>query len=418
MRISTAVGLSTLVWACFFASWNKAAIGSPKTTHSPMTDSSDSPTEARATTAGSNAEEVEPSEEQDAVVPAPMKGTTTVSGFKIQLEGVGSLGDISESVTRFRPKLESQNSATSSVNNFSFNQFPNGQTFSNGNGAAGGAVGGSGNAFAGGGGQAFAGGGGASAGSTFIKPNFGIALKVTQEDTNAKKGKNSTEKKRFAELGSAVKIVELDGSVEEAKDTGPITTAWPLFDRRFPGTSGLYIYRRKGIEVPLKEIHGELKISTGRRLEAVFQGARPQKKKADGEEFAIKSIEEGKDGLTVVASFPPTTAMKKARDMQEKIQAMMSSNRACELEIEDSDGKIYIPTGAFSSGGAAGSFQGFSFNGNTQTRSSQTPSPEPLTISFRFQPIQAYSIKSLKARLVEPEGEPEVVPFTIEVQTE
>lgn len=417
MRISTAVSLIALAWGCIQYSENEYAIGSPTTFYSPNANHTDSATGPHDTVAESNTEEIEPCEEQDAAEPARMKGSTTVSGFRIQLEGVGSLGDISESVTRFRPKLDNQNSSTSSINNFSFNQLPNGQTINNGNGASG-AAGGTGNAFAGGGGQAFAGGSGATAGGTFIKPTFGIALKVTQEDTNAKKDKNTTGKKRFAELGSAVQIVELDGSVEETKDTGPITTAWPQFDRRFPGTSGLYIYRRKGLGVPLKEIHGELKISTGRRLEAVFQGARPQKKKADGEEFAIKSIEEGKDGLTVVASFPPTTAMKKARDMQEKMQAMMSSNRACELEIEDSDGKIYIPTGAFSGGGAGGSFQGFSFNGNSQTRSSQTPAQDQLTISFRFQPIQAYSIKNLKARLVELEGEPEVVPFTIEVQSE
>lgn len=417
MRISTAVVLTALAWVYIHYSENEHAIGSPTIDYSSNTNDADSPTDPNGTTAESNAGEIEPGEEQDAIVPARMKGTTTVSGFKIQLEGVGNLGDISESVTRFRPKLDSQNASTSSVNNFSFNQFPNGQAINNSNGT-GGAAGGFGNASAGGGGQAFAGGGGATAGGTFIKPTFGIALKVTQEGTNAKKDKNTVGKRRFAELGSAVKIVELDGSIEETKDTGPITTAWPQFDRRFPGTSGLYIYRRKGLEVPLKEIHGELKISTGRRLETVFQGARPQKKKVDGEEFAIMSIEEGKDGLTFVASFPPTTALKKARDMQEKMQAMMSSNRACELEIEDSDGKIYIPSGAFSAGGAGGSFQGFSFNGNTKTRSSQTPAQDQLTISFRFQPIQAYSIKNLRARLFEPEGEPEVVPFTIEVQSE
>lgn len=417
MRIFLAVALTVWVWGCIHYSEHEYAIGSPTTCPCRDTNHTYCETDPSGTVAERNAEGIESWDDQDALGPARMQGSTTVSGFKIQLEGVGSLGDISESVTRFRPKLEGQTTSTPSVNNFSFNQFSNGQTFNNGNGT-GGATGGTGDAFAGGGGQGFAGGGTASAGGTFIKPTFGIALKVTPEDKNAKKDKLNAGKKRFAELGSAVKIVELDGSIEETKDTGPITTAWPQFDRRFPGTSGLYVYRKKGLEVPLKEIHGELKISTGRKLEAVFQGARPQKKKVDGEEFALKSLEEGKDGLTVVVSFPPTMALKKARDIQEKMQAMMSSNRACELEIEDSDGKIHIPTGAFSAGGGGGSFQGFSFNGNTQTRSSQTPVQYDLAISFRFQPIQAYSIKSLRARLVEPEGEPEVVPFIIAVQSE
>ncbi len=343
-------------------------------------------------------------------VAAKMKGSTSVVGYKISLEGVGELGDISERVIKFRPKINTQ-STTQGSTNFSSDQFATGQTFNNGNGT-GGAIGGSGSAAAGGGGGGFAGGGGAGFGHTFTKPTYGIALKITEEAAKGKRDKN-----RYAQLGTAVKIVELDGTVEEAKDSGPISAIWPKFDSQFPGTLGLYVPRSKGVEVPLKEIHGELKITTGRRVEAVFAGARPQKKKTDGEEFAIKSIDESPEGLTVVVSFPPTTAMKNAKNIFERMQLMMSSMSSYELEIEDKEGNVYIPSGASATGNGGGSSQSFSFNGNTQKRSSQSSEPELSTLAFRFKPIPSYSIKSIIARVVEANGEPETVPFTIEVQS-
>ena len=180
----------------------------------------------------------------------------------------------------------------------------------------------------------------------------------------------------------------------------------------------MYVPRRKGVEVPLKEIHGELKITTGRRVEAVFPSARPQKKKTEGEEFAIKSIDENPEGLTVVVSFPPTTAMKNAKNIFERMQVMMTSMSNYELEIEDEEGNIYIPSGASATGNGGGSSQSFSFNGRTQRRSAQSSEPELSTVAFRFQPIQSYTIKSITARVVEADGEPETVPFRIEVQSE
>lgn len=354
-------------------------------------------------------DEASPAIEAQNVAPN-MKGSTSVAGYKITLEGVGQLGDISERVTRFRPKINLQ-SASQGSTNFTSDQFATGQTFNNGNGA-GGATGGAGATTAGGGGG-FTSSGGAGFGNTFTKPNYGIALKITEEAAKGKRDKN-----RYAQLGSAVKIVELDGTLEEAKDSGPISATWPKFDSQFPGTSGLYVPRRKAIEVPIKEIHGELKITTGRRIEAVFAGARPQKKKAGGEEFVIKSIDETAEGLTVVVSFPPTTAMKKATNIFERMQLMMASMSNYELEIEDKDGNVYIPSGASAAGNGGGSSQAFSFNGNIQKRSSQSSEPELSTLAFRFQPIQSYSIKSITARVVESDGEPETVPFTIKVQSE
>lgn len=345
---------------------------------------------------------------QASVTPAKMKGSTTAAGYKISLEGVGNLGDISECVTKFRPKINMQTSSQG-FGNVTSDQFATGQTFNNGNGT-GRAVGGSGSASAGGGGGGMTGGGGATYGHSFLKPTYGIALKITEEGVQGKRKKN-----RYVQLGTAAKIVELDGTVAEAKDSGPISTSWPKFDSQYPGTLGLYVPRRKGLEVPLKEIHGELKISTGRRVEAVFAGARPQKKKADGEEFAIKSVNETPEGFTVVVSFPPTTAMKKASNIMERVQLMMTSMNNYELEIEDKAGNIHVPSGASATGSGGGSSQSFSFNGNTQKRSSQSSEPELSTLAFQFKPIQTYSIKSITARLVEVEGEAETVPFTIEV---
>jgi serine/threonine protein kinase len=341
---------------------------------------------------------------------AKMKGSTTVAGYKISLEGVGELGDISERSIRFRPNMNTQ-TASQNASNFSSDQFSSGQSFNNGNGT-GGASGGFGTTSAGGGGGGFTGGGGAGFGHTFIKPTYGIALKITEEGAKGKRDKS-----RYVQLGSAAKIVELDGSTAEAEDSGPITATWPKFDKQFPGTFGLYVPRSKGIDVPVKEIHGELKITTGRRLEAVFAGGKPQKRKVDGEEFVVKSVDESPEGLTVVVSFPPTTAMKEASNIFERMQVMMTSMNCYELEIEDKDGNVLIPSGSSSSGSGGGSTQGFSFNGNNQKRT-QSSEPELSTIAFRFKPMKSYAIKNIVARVVERVGEPETVPFTIEVQSE
>ena len=343
--------------------------------------------------------------------PAKMTGSTTVAGYKISLEGVGELGDISERVVKFRPKVNMQTSSQGS-NTVSSDEFATGQTSNDGNGT-GTATGGFGTVTAGGGGGGATSSGGAGFGHTFTKPTYGIALKITEE-----KNKGKREKNRYAQLGTAVKIVELDGTVEEAKDSGPISATWPKFDRQFPGTLGLYVPRQKALNVPVKEIHGELKIFTGRRLEATFNSAKPQKKKIDGEEFALKSIEENSEGLTVVVSFPPTTAMKKAGNIFERVQLMMSSMNSYELEIEDKEGGLHIPTGASATGSGGGSSQSFSFNGNNQKRSSQSSEPELSTLAFRFKPIRAYSIKSITAKLVEVDSEPETVPFSIDVKSE
>lgn len=72
---------------------------------------------------------------------------------------------------------------------------------------------------------------------------------------------------------------------------------------------------------PTKAVSG---IHKGRRVEAVFAGTRPQKRKADGEEFMIRSVDELPQGLTVVVSFPPTAAMKKARNIMERMQLILS----------------------------------------------------------------------------------------------
>ena len=354
----------------------------------------------------------EPSAERTAgeAKPAKMKGSTTVDGFKISLEGVGLLGDISEQVVRFRAKRDNR-TTTSSSSHSATNNFSTGRTFNNGNGTGGGA-GGFGSTSAGGGGAGFAGGGGSSFGYSFEKPTFGIALKISDE-----KAKGKGPKQRFAELGSAAKIVELDGTVEETKDSGPITTAWPQFDKRFPGTSGLYVPRRKGLDAPLKEIHGELKVSTGRRVEAVFPGTRPQKKKVLGEEFALKSVEHTPEGTSIIVSFPPTTEMKKARNFFERLQMMLISIDAYELEVVDKNGQIHIPSGTSSTGSGGGGMQGFSFNGTTRQQFSQSE-PELSILTFRFDSLPAASIKSIVARVVEMDGESETVPFTIKVETE
>ena len=66
----------------------------------------------------------------------------------------------------------------------------------------------------------------------------------------------------------------------------------------------MYVHRRKSIDVPIKEIHGELKGVSGQMLEAVFEEAHQKARKVDGEIFEIQEVVATSDGLRVTASFP------------------------------------------------------------------------------------------------------------------
>ena len=314
-------------------------------------------------------------------------------------------------VTRFRPETKQDQWTTQQVGDNNNNQFGQFQNLDNGNGTGGG-VGGFGSTSAGGGGFAAAGGGGSTASGTFVLPNQGIALKITPAKSNSKKNNS-----QIVELGSAVKIVEKDGTTEQAEDMGPITHSWPEFERKFPGTKCLFLSRQQPITKPFQELQAELHITPGRMITALFSGDRPQKKKVQGEEFYIKSVQSSPQGVQIVASFPLTQRIKKAEDLKERILAMMNSTDAYELEFEDSMGKVYVATGKSGTGSGGSSFQGFSFNGNTQTRSSQSPAASLSTINFRFPPLASNNtIKTITAILRDVEGETEKVPFTIKVE--
>jgi len=169
------------------------------------------------------------------------------------------------------------------------------------------------------------------------------------------------------------------------------------------------------IDEPFREISGELKVTQGRKIVAEFDASRaqsPQKKKVQGEEFVIQKVLSRADGILVEALFPMTTASKKINN---PIQRMMTMNsEAFELEIEDEQGNILVPTGKSKSGSGGSSFQGFSFNGNTQTRTNRTPEPVGETIQFQFPPAaDGYPLKIFRAIFYDETGETQTVPFKI-----
>jgi len=337
--------------------------------------------------------------QQQTATGAWLKGSTEVAGYRIELVGIDQL-DGSTGVTKFRPKLPK---SQPNVANFGTNQTNNFKEQGNSGG-------GFGSVTSGAGGLTATGGGGVGFGIGFTKPNQGIALKISQTNNgqNPKLGS-------FAELGSYVKILELNGTFSEAPDMGPISHSWPSFERKFPKCSALYLFRRMDIDAPFREISGELKVTQGRKIIAEFDAIRvqaPLKKKVQDEEFVIQKIHSDANGIYVTALFPMTTASKKIND---PIQRMMSMNsEAFELEIEDEQGNILVPTGKSKSGSGGGSFQGFSFNGNTQTRTNRTPEPSSETIQFRFPPTaDKYAMKTIRAIFYDETGETQTVPFKI-----
>ncbi len=336
-----------------------------------------------------------------------LKGSTTAGSYRIEMLGTGPL-DGMESLMDFKPDIKIQNGQGNSFGNITTNNFGNSQTFNNQNGT-GGAVGGFGTTTAGGGGGGFTGTGGATYSGGGIPANLGIALKIEADKAKAKG------KREFVELSPKIKLTNNDGSTNESEDTRPLRITYPQFEKRFPGCYAAYVYRPRGKE-SVKTIEGELLVTPGRKLSAVFTDSKPQKKKVDGEIFQLQKLESSQQGTLVQMTFPETRSMKKANNMFEKFQALTQSAGNFDVMLVDYDGNVYLPNGKSGSGGGSGSVQGFSFNGTTQTRTNQSQEPSMTTMNFQFKPLpQGTEITKIIAVMTEKEGETKAIPFTMEL---
>ena len=347
------------------------------------------------------AEQVEPVEQAGGVSRA-LKGQTQVGGYRIELVGIGEL-DGSQGVTRLRP------------------EFAKGMFGANGARA---------------GGEGF--------GGAFVMPNQGIALKVTDLDEG--KGKKG---ELLFEMGSAVEIVEFNGSVSASKDMGPIARSWPSFDKQFAGCSAVYVNRKKGIETDFRELSGELRVTPGRRTSVEFKVGRKkgsQKKRVEGEEFVLESVEVGPQGVEVVVRFPLPKRMEQLHDPIAMMQ--MLSQGGEQVELEDSEGERLVPSGMQGSSGTHGSsgmqggegiqgmngFSGgsFSFSGNSAGGFSFQSNFQGQVVgngggagagnqagggkrlSFRFDPlVEGREIRLVRVIREERTGDTEVIPFKI-----
>jgi hypothetical protein len=339
------------------------------------------------------AEQVEPAE-QAGGVGRVLKGQTQVGGYRIEFVGIGEL-DGSQGVTRLRP------------------EFAKGMFGANGARA---------------GGEGF--------GGAFVMPNQGIALKVTDlEEGKRKKGD------LLFEMGSAVELVEFNGSVSASKDMGPIARSWPSFEQQFPGCSAVYVNRKQGIETDFRELSGELRVTPGRRTSVEFKVGRKkgiQKKRVEGEEFALESIEVGPQGVEVVVRFPLPKRMEQLNDPIAMMQ--MLSQGGEQVELEDSEGERLVPSGMQGSNGmqggegiqgmngfSGGSFSfggnsagGFSFQSNFQGQvvgnggGAGNQAGGGKRLSFRFDPLgEGREIRLVRVIREERTGDTEVIPFKI-----
>ena len=337
-----------------------------------------------------------------------LKGSTTAGSYRIEMLGTGPL-DGMESLLDFKPDIKIQNGQGNSFGNITTNNFGNSQTSNNQNGT-GGAVGGFGTTTAGGGGGGFAGTGGATYSGGGIPANLGIALKIEADKAKAKG------KREFVELSPKIKLTNNDGSTNESEDTRPLRTSYPQFEKQFPGCYAAYVHRPRGTDSTIKTIEGELLVTPGRKLSAVFTDSKPQKKKVDGEIFQLQKLESNQQGTMVQMTFPETALMKKANNMFEKFQAFTQSTGSFDVMLVDYDGNVYLAHGKSGSGGASGSVQGFSFNGTTQTRTNQSQEPSMTTMNFQFKPLpQGTEITKIIAVMTEKEGETKAIPFTMDL---
>lgn len=345
--------------------------------------------------------------------PAPdgMTGSTVAGGYKIELIGSGNVKNM-DSVLVLRRDLafpmfgdaNVQQFADSATFNVPGNQGPGGF------GQVGGGAGGGGIGFAAGGG----GGGGAvgGQGGDHISPNFGLALKITPEKSTTKR-----KARLIVDIEPGATLVEQDGQTVQTTG-GAMQVSYPEFEHQFPEARFLYAERQQNPNRVLSEIRGTLKIQPGRELKAVFQGSKPGKLRVDGEEFQLQKVEQTASGLSITVAFPPTTLVKKARTIPDRMQAMMQASLAMQASIEDSAGQFHEAKSGGSTGGSGGGFSSFSFNGIPQGQKNFQPPVQPTVMSFQFSTLtDGRTVKNIILRLADIEGEPERVPFTITVQT-
>ena len=261
-------------------------------------------------------------------------------------------------------------------------------------------------------GNALVGGGGSGAvfGGSFSKPNFGIALEIT-EDKPAR-GRNE----RIVELAADARIVEADGKVQSTPE-GPVRFSFPEFEAEFPGTKAIYMFRAAAADEPFRKLEGKLSITQGRKSEVHFKGTKPQSRKDGSATFVLESVKETQRGFQVVVKFPAPASARRG-DMMAMMQAVMAATDSAELAIVDSEGQVHKPTSkAF---GATGNsmFRSSTVNGQTNSEFSGTPISSAPAVTFGFEALpEGVTIESIVASIVERSGEPKVVPFTMPVET-
>jgi len=335
-----------------------------------------------------------------------MTGSTTAGGHRIEIVGSANVKNM-ESVAFLRRDLAFPMLADSN-----FQQFSDTANFNFPGGNVGGGAGGGGLGFAAAGGGGGGGGGGNAGGPAGepISPNFGIALKITPEKAGGKRRPPV-----IVSIEPGATVVELDGQTVSTP-AGSMQVHYPEFEQQFPDCTYLYVERRQNPNRLLKEISGQLKIQPGRELTAVFPAAKPGKQRVDGEEFQLQKVEETAAGLRITVAFPPTALAKKARNIPDQLQAMMQASFAMQATIEDSNGQFHEAKSGGSSGAANGSSSSFTLNGIPQSRKNVQPPVQPTVMTFQFAPLPGKTVKNVRLRMADVEGEPQLVPFTIAVK--
>ena len=307
-----------------------------------------------------------------------VKGNADLDDYEISLRGMDDISQMQMSTQFDMARMPMQQQ--------SFQQF--GQTTNNGSVSGG------------------AGGAGGGFGQAYKKPNFGIALEVKP------KGKQDN---KFVEIGSAIRIMESDGAVSESPTLGPVVHRFADFEKQYPGALCTYLYRES--KSSPKQITGELRINSGRRVEVQFEGTKKQSKPVGKESITLESVKLDKEGVQVVISFPELTAVRNAKSPQEQFQATISNQSAYLAVIEDSDGAVLAPTSGTNLNNNVQSSFSFSNVNGAQTVQGKAGSPKNPSQTFSFKPLpQGTKIKRIVATFTDRDGDIKVLPFSIPIQ--
>lgn len=321
--------------------------------------------------------------------------SAVVDGYRIEANAIEDVRgqQMSSNFDTSRMRVEGSMNERSESKSGQFGNATNGATFS-------------------GSGSGFGAGAGGGSGAVFMKPNFGLALRVTPIRKRTQE---------VVEIGTKAAAYDTDDKLIDQYDVGPTVHHFYEFEQHYPGQIFLYFANSQRGVPNLKRVEGELRITPGAVWAVEFEGTKPQSQDSPGGPFKLSSATINNEGIQAVVELPISTRAKKARNPMESFQARLASRGAIQAWVEDYSGQRYNCLGYGSSGemqfsSSYSSSSTFSQGGRSGRMSMQSSggTPKNPSMQFKFPPLKSgQKFKSIHIEMTDRTGDARTVPFVL-----